>query len=157
MYAVIACPRCRQCRIVEAGKKTATCGSCARALVIREQRAWFSGPNLEEAQRVAGFVNAKLAGRADEFHAAFAPAAPAIAKHDDAFMAAAAATRKGRGAAQRAELVARELSQRMGTFTENDLTEAFHTAGLPAPEKHLQRMLHAHVLIEPRVGQYRAA
>ncbi len=159
MYLVVACPRCRRSRVVEQQRKTTTCGSCGRTLKLAEQRIWFTGPDLDEARRMVGMVNARLSGREEEYERHLLPAAPAAIapRHDGPLDAAVAATRRGRGETARAELLARTLSHEMGAFEEEDLVEACRLAGLRAPEKHLARLLATHVLIEPRAGQYRAA
>ena len=159
MYAVIACPRCRRARVVEQGRRSAPCARCGRPLAIADLRAYHSGPNLEEAQNAAGLLNAKLAGREEEFAAAFVPAAPRPARHDDAWNAAAAAARKAESESARADAIARELSRQMPDgFTDADLRRAFGLAGIPEARAgaHLARMAATLVVFEPRVGRYRA-
>ena len=158
MYAVIACPRCRKARVVEEGRKTASCGSCGRPLAMADLRVYHSGPGLEEAQHAAGLLNARLAGREKEYLAAFVPAAPRPVRHDDPWNAAAAAARKAESESDRADALARQLSEQMGSFAEEDLGKAFALAGLPEGRAahHLGRMLAALVLYEPRPGRYRA-
>lgn len=156
MYAVIACPRCRRARVVEAGRKTAQCGSCGRALALADLRAHHQGDQLEEARNAAGLLNARLAGREGEFLGALLPAPAKPARHDDAFGAAAAASRRASSEADRANAVARELSRQMVDFGEADLARAFHVAGLREPGRHLRRMLETLVLYEPRAGRYSA-
>lgn len=158
MYAVIACPRCRRARVIEEGRRTTSCASCDRTLVIADLRAYGRDLAFEEAQNAAGLLNAKLAGREAEFAAAFIPPPPAPARHDTPHAAAAAAARKGAGEAQRFDLLARELSVRLRSFTEEDLQEAAELAGLRAGKvgAHLVRMLSAQVVYEPRAGCYAA-
>ena len=158
MYAVIACPRCRKARVVEEGRKSASCGSCGRPLQVADLRVYHSGPVFEEAQNAAGLLNAKLAGREKEFLAAFVPPPPRAVRHDDPWHAAAAAARKADSETDRADAIARVLSQARGTFTQDDLQRAFRLADIPetrAPH-HLGRMLAALVVFEPRPGQYKA-
>lgn len=106
---------------------------------------------------MVGLVNAKLADREAEFQRGLVPAAPARVMHDDAFMAAAAATRAAKGERDRAERLARALSSRLRDFDEHDFARAASLAGLPKVEAHLARMVATHVLYEPRAGRYRAA
>ena len=148
MYAVVACPRCRKARVVEQGRRSASCGSCGRPLAVADLRVYHSGPALEEAQNAAGMLNAKLAGREKEFLAAFVPPAPREVRHDDPWNAAAAAARKAESESDRADAIARRLSQDLGTFDQDDLQKAFRLAGIPetrAPH-HLGRMLATLVL-----------
>lgn len=154
MFQVVACPRCRRAKVVEPGRKQATCGSCNRPLTLADLRAFATTGSIEEAQVAAGLVNAKLAGREREFAAALVPAAPRASRHDDRFAAAAAAARRFSSEVDRTDAVARAL----GDFTEDDLARAFHVAGLPADKlgAHLKRMLVADVVFEPRAGRYRA-
>lgn len=156
MYLVIACPRCRRSRVVEAGKKSTSCGSCGRALALADLRPLASAGTLEEAQHAAGLVNARLVGREREFLASLLPQEAPAARHDDPYDAAAAAARKASSESDRVDEVARALFARLGAFAEEDLEEAFHRAGIPAYrlESHLVRMLATNVLYEPRAGRY---
>lgn len=156
MYLVVACPRCRRARVVEQGKKTTQCGSCGRSLVLQDLRAHFLGDGFEEASAAAGMLNARLAGREEEFLAALVPAPSPAARHDDAYGAAAAAARKANSEKDRADAVARALSARMVDFGEQDLARAFEMADLKGAEKHLARMLATQVVFEPRSGRYAA-
>lgn len=158
LYQVIACPRCRRAKVVEGGKRETTCGVCARPLELEHLRAWHSGSDIEEARHAAGILNARLAGRETEYMAALVPAAPRMARHDDAFQAAAAASRKASSEKDRADRVARALSQAVGEFDEAALAKALHLAGIHARRAgaHLARMLETSVLYEPRAGKYRA-
>lgn len=152
MYLVVACGRCRRARVVEQGRKTATCASCSRVLELRDLRAYSLGPLLEEAQEVAGRLNAKLAGRKDEYLAAMVvPRAPAP-RHDDRWNAAAAAARRATGETGRADAVARAL----GEFEDAELAAAFELAGLRESNRHLRRMLATQVVFEPRPGVFKA-
>ena len=76
-------------RIVEEGRKTASCGSCGRALVLADLRAQWSGADADEARAVVGQVNARLQGRTMDV----VPPAPRAPKHDDPWDAAAAEAR----------------------------------------------------------------
>lgn len=153
MYLVIACPRCRRARVVEQGQKTASCASCDRTLALADLRAAYLGPHLEEAQQVAGLVNARLQGREEEYVAALVAPEPRPARHDDRVDAAAAAARKGAGGeAGKADAIARAL----GEFQEEELARAFEAAGLRDAARQLRRMLAAQVVFEPRAGRYRA-
>jgi hypothetical protein len=158
VYAVLACPRCRRSRVVDSARKSFGCGVCGKSWKVAEQRVWFSTGDFEEAQRMVGLVNARLANREAEFQRALLPTRPPMApKHDDPYMAAAAATRQARGDTDRADRLARALSVRLGDFAEGDLLKAATLAGLSKPAKHLARMLETHVLYEPRAGRYKAA
>lgn len=152
MYLVIACPRCRRARVVEQGRKTASCSSCTRTLELADLRASYLGPILQEAQEAAGRLNAKLSGREEEYVAAMVlPAIPAP-RHDDRWNAAAAAARRVSGETARADAVARAL----GEFEDGELAVAFELAGLREAGRHLRRMLATDVIFEPRPGVYRA-
>src|SRR5688500_17966298 len=94
MYLVIACPRCRRSRVVEAGKKSTACGSCGRALALADLRPFATAATLPEAQHAAGLVNARLVGRERDFLASLLPQAAPPTRHDDPYDAAAAAARK---------------------------------------------------------------
>lgn len=154
MFLVYACPRCRRARVVQPGRKSATCASCSRALELRDLAVQAQAATLDEAQAAAGALNAKLAGRADEWERALVPDAPAAVRHDDRADAAAAATRRAASEKDRADLVARAL----GSFSRADLRAAFERAGLPEAklEDHLKRMLGTSVVFEPRSGRYQA-
>lgn len=130
MFHVIACPRCRRARVVDVGKKTTSCGSCGRELELAHLRAHHSGPSLDEARHAAGVLNARLAGREHEYLAALVPPAPRRPRHDDAFQAAAASSRRAASEADRADRVARALSQQVGEFGEDDLARALHLSGI---------------------------
>lgn len=157
MYAVIACPRCRRARVVEHGRKTAACASCNRPLVLADLRSYYAGPHFEEAQETAGLLNARLAGKGDDFARAMLPDRAPTPRHDDAWQAAAASARRATGESDRADAVARALGAEMRAFALDDLRRAFELAGLPAgkAEAHLKRMLETLVVYEPRSGRYR--
>lgn len=158
MFQVVACPRCRRAKVVESGRKSSSCGSCGRPLELAHLRAFHSGEDLEEARHAAGILNARLAGRESEYAAALVPPVPRAARHDDAFQAAAASSRKAASEKDRADRVARALSQALGEFGEDDLSRALHLAGIASPRTagHLKRMLDTTVLYEPRPGRYKA-
>lgn len=157
MFLVIACPRCRRAKVVEPGKKTTTCGSCDRELVLGDLRVFHQGATLEEAQEASGRLNARLAGREREFAAAFLPSgAPRPARHDDPYDAAAAAARKADSEKDRADAVARSLGASLREFSEDDLQRAFERAGIGRAGWHLERMLKTDVVFEPRPGRYQA-
>jgi crotonobetainyl-CoA:carnitine CoA-transferase CaiB-like acyl-CoA transferase len=103
-------------------------------------------------------VNAKLAHREEEFAAALLPQAPPRPRHDDPFAAAAAAARAARSEKDRVDRLARALAAALGEATRGDLARGFHAAGLPVAklDEHLERMLVAAVLFEPRPGRYKA-
>ncbi|HUR67987.1 MAG TPA: hypothetical protein VM370_01985 [Candidatus Thermoplasmatota archaeon] len=152
MYLVVACSRCRRARVVEQGRKTASCGSCPRTLGLADLRPFYHGASLDEAREVAGRVNAKLAGREEEYLAAtLIPHAPAP-RHDNKWNAAAAAARKAHGESARADAVARAL----GEFEDAELAAAFALAGLREPDRHLRRMIETQVVFEPRPGLFKA-
>lgn len=157
MYAVVACPRCRRARVVEHGRKTAACASCNRPLTLADLRSYYAGPHFEEAQETAGLLNAKLAGKGDDFARAMLPARAPVKRHDDAWQAAAAGARKATGETDRADTVARALGAELREFAEDDLARAFELAGLPVAKTgaQLKRMLETLVLYEPRPGRYR--
>jgi hypothetical protein len=155
VYLVVACSRCRRARVVEQGRKTASCASCARSLRLADLRAAYAGPSLDEAQHAAGLVNARLAGREGEYVAALVvPDVPRARgpRHDDRFSAADAAARRVSSEKDRADAVARSL----GEFDDPDLLKVFATVGLRDPARHLRRMLATQVVYEPRPGVYRA-
>ena len=152
MYLVIACPRCRRARVVEQGRKTAACAACDRPLQLADLRASYLGPSLEEAQQVAGMVNAKLAGREREYVAALVVPEPRAARHDDRFGMAAAAARRATSEKDRADAIARAL----GEFDDDELLKAFLSAGMRDPGRQLRRMLETQVVYEPKPGLYRA-
>lgn len=152
MYVVVACNRCRRARVVEQGRKSASCAVCARTLELADLRAAYRGPFLDEAREAAGRLNATLAGREREYLAAMVvPAAPQP-RHDNKWNAAAAAARKASGESGRADAVARAL----GEFEDAELAAAFALAGLREPARHLRRMLETQVVFEPRPGIFRA-
>lgn len=159
MFSVVVCPRCRKSRVVEPTKKTTTCGSCGKDLDLRNLQRHDGGSTLADAQQKAGQLNARLQGREHEFAAAFLPQKAAReARHDDAWAAAGAATRKAASEADRADAAARSLTEVLGAFGEDDLARAFRCAGI-APDKvesHLRRMLSASIIHEPRPTRYRA-
>ena len=154
MFQVVACSRCRRARIVEQGRKQATCGGCNRTLTLRDLRAFATTPSIAEAQSAVAVVNARLAGRERELAAAFVPEAPRARRHEDRFAEAAAAARRFSAEKDRADAIARAL----GSFAEDDLVRAFHIAGIPAAKAaaHLARMLATDIVFEPRAGAYRA-
>lgn len=151
MLLLVACPRCRQAKVVEAGRKTTTCGSCSRTLTIADLRV-ESYQNQDEASEAVGRTNATLARREGEWESALVPSAPRAIRHDGPLDKAAAATRKAASEKDRADAVARSL----GDFSAQDLAGAFALAGLRRPEEHLQRMLATSIAFEPRAGRYRA-
>lgn len=155
MFLVIACPRCRLARVAPVGRKQASCGKCGKPLRLADLKA-APAASVEEAQEVAGRLNARLAGREREFAEAFLPRASRDLGHDDAFAAAAAATRRASSERDRADLVARELSKRLGAWSEDELARAFDVAGLPDPDAHLERMIATQRVHEPRAGRFRA-
>lgn len=153
MYLVIACPRCRHARVVEQGRKTASCGSCPNTLDMSGLRVAFLGSALSEAQEAAGRLNAKLAGLEEEYLAAvLMPKALPAAHHDDRFNAAAAAARHVSGEVARADALARSLRE----FDDADLLRAALLAGVRDPARQLRRMLETQVVYEPKPGLYRA-
>lgn len=154
MFLVVACPRCRHARVVEQGKKTASCGSCPNTLQVEGLRVAFLGGSLAEAQEAAGRLNAKLQGREEEYLAALLLAKPAAARqhHDDRWNAAAAAARNVSGEVARADAIARALRE----FDDQDLLKAATLAGLRDPARQLRRMLETQVVYEPKPGLYRA-
>lgn len=152
MYLVVACPRCRRARVVEHGRKTASCVSCARSLDLGDLRASYLGPDPGEAREVAGLQNARLAGREEEYLAARLVPPGRAPRHDNKWNAAAAAARRATGEAARADALARAL----GEFEDAELAAAFELAGLRGPARHLQRMIETRVVHEPRPGVYRA-
>ena len=158
MFQLVACPRCRRARIVEPGRKTASCGSCGRALVLADLRAQWSGESLDEARRMLGLVNARLDHRESEFAAGLVPPAPRARRHDGPHEEAAAAARAGRGEQDRVDRIARALGATLGEFHEGDLQKAMHLAGIPSNKTadHRDRMLTTHVIFEPRPGRYKA-
>lgn len=156
MYAVIACPRCRRARVVEPGRKSAGCGTCGRVLELADLRVQHESAHLDEARHAAGMLNARLAGREDEYLRALLPVPAAAPRHDSPESAAAAASRRASSEADRADAVARELARQTGEFEEGELVRAFHLAGLRDPPRHLKRMLDTMVLYEPRAGRYTA-
>jgi len=152
VYAVVACPRCRRSLVVEEGRRQAACVRCSRPLDLASVRAFHRGEDAEEARRVAGLVNARLAGREGEWERSLVPPPPREARHDDRHHAAAAAARKARSEKDRADAIARAL----GEFTQEDLERAFALARVGKPEAHLARMLATQVVHEPRPLAYRA-
>ena len=155
MYLVVACPRCRHARVVEQGRKTASCGSCPNTLELANLRVAFMGDALTEAQDAAGRLNAKLAGREDEYLAGMLMMAkPSSPKghHDDRWNAAAAAARNVSGEVARADAIARALRE----FDDQDLLKASMLAGVRDPPRQLRRMLETQVVYEPKPGLYRA-
>lgn len=158
MFQVVACPRCRRAKVVQSGRRTTSCGSCGRPLELAHLRAFHSGADLEEARHAAGILNARLAGREEEYAAALVPVAPRASRHEDAFDAAAASSRRASSEKDRADRVARALSQSLGEFEEPDLARALHLAGISGTRAglHLKRMLETTVLYEPKPGRYRA-
>lgn len=159
MYAVVACPRCRRSRIVARGRRTTECTSCGRRLVLADLRVYHEGEGFEEAQHAAGLLNAKLAGREEEYAQAILPdKEPQAARHDTPWEAAAAAAREGGPEPDRVDRLARTLSARLGDFGEDDLARAMALANLKSDrvEAHLARMQTTMVLYEPRPGRYKA-
>ncbi|MHB8605431.1 MAG: hypothetical protein ACYDCK_09265 [Thermoplasmatota archaeon] len=135
----------------EPGKKTKTCAGCSRSLDLTTLQLTDAGEDLEEARRLAGIMNAKLAGRSEDFAAAMQPTPPAAVRHDGALDAAAAAARRGKGANGRADAVAR----RLGEFDAGDFEAACAGAGIAGPDTHIARLVAEARLAEPRAGRYR--
>src|SRR5438874_2216144 len=158
VFQLITCPRCRRARLVEPGRKTASCGSCGRTLVLADLRSQWAGEALDDARRMLGAINARLDGREAEFAVGIVPPAPRPRKHDGPHEAAASAARGGRGEADRVDRIARALGQTMGEFSDGDLQKAMHLAGVPSTKAtdHRDRMLVTHVIFEPRPGRYKA-
>lgn len=158
MFAVIACPRCRRAKVIDAGKKTTTCPACMRILEVAHLRVHHHAPDAEEARRAAGILNARLAGREAEYAMALVPPAPRAARHESAADGAAAQARRATSEKDRVDRIARHLSQSLGEFGIPDLEEALRLAGIRAAKDggHLHRMLETTVLYEPRPGRYRA-
>lgn len=161
-YAVAVCPACRKARVVEAGRRTAACAHCARTLRVAEARA-VPAASFEDAQRLAGALNARAAGREDEFAgalAAEAARAPPPERHEDRRDRAAARARGvAGGEAARVEAVARALTEEgEGPWGGDDLAAALALAGLAGadPARHLDRLLRSGAVLEVRAGRYRA-
>ncbi|MCA1812906.1 MAG: hypothetical protein LC624_03010 [Halobacteriales archaeon] len=142
MLAVLACPRCRHAKVCDSTQKTTTCGHCSAKLDLRVLRRHVETESADEAQRAAGLLNARLAGRLDAFLEEAVPVAPPSKPGDQA---------------TRVRKLARDLAA-LGPFDAQRFTAELSGAGLDpsAADEHLARLLAAGVLIEPRRGRYAA-
>lgn len=138
---VVACSRCRQAKVCQAGQKTTTCGHCGRTLELAPLRKHLETDDAAAAAHAAGLLNARLAGRLEAFQAEAVPQPPAQPKGDQA-----AQVRR----------VALDLALR-GPFGEPDFAAALATAGIAGEAgEHLARLVAAGVLYEPRRGRFAA-
>lgn len=139
---VVACSRCRQAKVCEAGQKTTTCGHCSRTLQLDHLKKHLETEDVAAAQHAAGLLNAKLAGRLENFEAEAVPLAPPAPKGDRA---------------TQLQRLASELAER-GPFGEADFAAALERAGLDPGEAgaYLAELCKGGVLFEPRPGRYRA-
>lgn len=140
MLAVLACPRCRHAKVCDSAQKTTTCGHCSAKLDVRALRKHVETESADEAQRAAGLLNAKLAGRLDAFLDEAVPAAPPAKQGDQA---------------TRVRKLALALAEQ-GAFDGARFAAELGGAGLDPSkaEEHLARLLAAGVLVEPRRGRY---
>jgi hypothetical protein len=138
---VVACSRCRQAKVCGAGQKTTTCGHCGRTLDLAQLKKHVVTEDPAVAAHAAGKLNAALAGNLKAFDAEAVPLPPPQPKGDRA---------------AQARRVALDLALR-GPFAAPDLAEALVKAGVQGEaEEHLERLLKAGVLYEPRRGRYAA-
>jgi hypothetical protein len=140
MLAVVACPRCRHAKVCDAGQKTTTCGHCSSRLDLAALRKHVLTERADEAQRAAGLLNARLAGRLDAFLDEAVPPAPPARQGDQA---------------ARVRQLARDLAEQ-GAFDAERFAAELGAAGLDAAraDEHIARMLAQGVLVEPRPGRF---
>jgi hypothetical protein len=157
VFSLYACPRCRRARLVEPGRKTASCGSCSQTLQLADLHPQWIGASLDEGRRMLGAVNARLDGREAEFAAGLVPPPPVMRRHDDAHEAAAATARGGKGEAAKVDRIARALGDELVEFQEVSLRIAMRLAGLDGArsQAHMLRMVRTDVLYEVRPDWYR--
>jgi hypothetical protein len=139
-FWIIACPHCRKAKVCRAGQKTATCAHCSRTLQLAGLRKHLATDSPEEAQRAAGLLNARLAGRLEAFLGESLPPAPPPRREP---------------AGQRVRSLAIGLAAE-GPFDAERFGAALARAGLDAAEAEtwLERLVAQGVLYEPRRGRF---
>jgi hypothetical protein len=151
-YGVVLCPSCKRPRGVDLKGKMATC-ICGKRLNLQGLRVIYRTDDRGQLSAAIGRISARLEGREEEFveelqaghaledieHWSPAPAAPDL------------------GDRGRVVVVLRDLTDRLGSFTLEDLRRAFEGTGLGDPEPWVSRLLRENVIYEPRRGTYSMA
>lgn len=152
-YATIVCPACQGAWTVETRHESASCPRCRQKVRLAERKPIWHGDDVAGAHAAL----AMHAGGPDAVNQVSArPRPAALLPHDSATLAAASRANGIVNRSEKAEAVARALTE-TGLAGHTDLLRALGEAGLDEDRAVLEvaRMLATDFLMEPRPGRYR--
>lgn len=129
-YNVVACLRCTRRRLVEAGRKSATCTGCGASIDLARARALFESNSQEEAQAFLGAAAAKAEGHAPP-RASVEGAGGLRGERERVLGAIASSVGAASGRTNQLKLILRRGFEAFGELGPKDLARICELAELP--------------------------
>jgi hypothetical protein len=153
MYGVVLCSRCRKAMAVDLRNETASC-QCGKVLKLKVTKKFFESADQREVASAVGRMNAELEGGTDEWETTIEESIGP--ETDDPYSKMISAASSISDSQERTELVARGLTDILGSFTRNDLQKALRMVGIKEVDECVDIMLRESIIYEPEPGVYRA-
>jgi hypothetical protein len=153
MYGVVLCSRCRKAMAVDLRNETASC-QCGNVLKLKETKKFYESTDQREVASAVGRMNAELEGGIDEWESMVEGSVGADT--DDPYSEMISAASSMSDSQERMELVARGLTEILGSFSRNDLQKALRMLGIKDVDDCVDIMLKESIIYEPEPGVFRA-
>lgn len=153
MYGAVLCSRCRKAMAVDLRNETASC-QCGNVLKLKEIKKFFESADQRETASAVGRMNAELEGGTEEWESMVEGSVGSDSEDPYSKMISAASSMSD--SQERMELVARGLTDILGSFSRNDLQKALRMLGMKEVDECVDIMLRESIIYEPEPGVYRA-
>lgn len=153
MYAAVVCSRCQRARAVDLRDKTARC-QCGYQMKLEETRKLFESHDQREVAAAVAKLNAEMSGGLEEWQRMALDASKAVS--DDTFSKIVSEASSVSEVQERLEVVARGLTNSLGSFTMKEFEKIMRMLNLRDAEECVQALLRENIIYEPEPGVFRA-
>ncbi len=153
MYGAVVCSRCERARAVDLRDKTARC-QCGYQMKLKETRKLFESDDQREVAAAVAKLNAEMAGGFEEWEELAIDASRMVT--DDLFSNIASKAASANEVQERLEVVARGLTENLGSFTIREFGKVLRMLNLRDAEECVQALLRENIIYEPEPGVFRA-
>lgn len=151
MYGVVVCSRCRKARAVDLRSKTARC-QCGNQIKLKEAKKFFESSDQREVASAVGRLNAEIGGGTKEWEKLVGDAS--IEEISDVYSRIVSDASDVSEVQERMEIVARGLTNALGSFTKKEMEKVLRMLGMRDVEDCVQALLRENIIYEPEPGVF---